>query len=126
MVVGEEAAVVVLWPFAPPRQVFTNVARAAPVRLLASACLLQAFRDMGLTGSALAPLGVAVVGLGGASIAKAAAQQSKATAARAAVIFIQVSSSSGFRLHVAAAHTLDGEACRRHEAGIKNVSRVIV
>jgi hypothetical protein len=124
VVVGDEAAVVVgPWPFAPPRQVFTNVARAAPVRLFASACLLQAFRDMGFTGTALAPLGVAVVRLGGASAAKAAAQQSKATAARAAVIFIQVSSSSGFRLHVAAAHTLDGEACRRHEAGIKNASR---
>jgi hypothetical protein len=47
---------------APPRQVFTKVARCAPVRLLASACLLQAFRDMGLTGFALAPLGVTVVG----------------------------------------------------------------
>jgi hypothetical protein len=86
---------VVVGLLAPPRQVFTNVARGAPVRLLASACLLHALSDMGFTGFALAPLGVTVVGLGGVSAAKAEPQQSRVTTARAALFFIQVSSSSG-------------------------------
>ena len=100
-VVAADAAVVVA-ALAPPRQFLTKVARGAPVKLLASACLLHAFRDMGLTGFALAPLGVAVVGLGGASIAKAEAQQSRATAASAAVIFILGLQFERVRLHVAA------------------------
>ena len=81
-------------PFGP-LQVFTKVERWAPVRFFASACLLQAFKDIGFTGVALAPLGVAVVAGWGWSAAKAAPQPRTATAARAAVIFIQVSSSSG-------------------------------
>ena len=79
-----------------PRQFFTKVERWVPVRFFASACLLQAFKDIGFTGVALAPLGVAVVaGCGWSAAAKAAPQPRTATAARAAVIFIQVSSSSG-------------------------------
>jgi len=80
-------------PFGP-RQFLTKVERCAPVRAFASACLLQALRDIGFMGVALALLGVAVVVAGG-SAAKAAPQLRTATAARAAVIFIQVSSSSG-------------------------------
>lgn len=117
----EAVAAAGLGLFVPPRQVLTKAARGAPVRPLASACLLQAFRDMGLTGLALAPLGVTVVVWGGGeSTAKAEPQQARTTAAKAVNFILGL---QAVRLHVAAADTLDGEACRRHEAGIKNASR---
>src|ERR1700726_1531872 len=75
----------------PAWQLFTNAVRSAPVSFLPSACLLHALIEVCLTGVALGAAGVAA----GALAAKAAPQPRMATAARAAVIFIEVSCSNG-------------------------------
>lgn len=94
------------------------------MRLLASACLLQALSEVCFTGVALAPLGVAVVVGRGALAAKAVPQLKKQMTASAACLIrdlrFQLWMGAGGSLRQG--HTLDGKAFPRHEERIKNPS----
>ena len=87
--------------------------------------MLHAFREVRLTGVALAPLGVAVVVGRGVSVAKAALQLKKERTTSAAVILIRDLQCGRWMVQAIACnrgHTLDAKAFRRHEERIKNPS----